>query len=318
MDYTTARRSKPIPIPQFGYPGGKAKLSKRILPLLPPTGKRFVEAFAGRANLFFAVAQRLNYERFWLNDIATYPFLLGLSAFSAMDALGGGVVPERNGRAAHDRMRNFTLEALLEKHARYHPIRKQLLRRLWQQRPDLYEWANKRPASPAPILEPFLVRDGNRYGKAGFRGEIGGGVSRATFERYLKLAGEIMMRTEPRITWVDYREVLKECGPDDVIFLDPPYVNYARKTGAYSETLNHKEMVEILLNAPFRWVLSEYENEIYQPLTEKFGEPVRVTVSKTMNNSNHYGGKRPKAVECIWRNGEITQRLEGGNALATA
>lgn len=61
-------------------------------------------------------------------------------------------------------------------------------------------------------------------------------------------------------------------------------------------------MVGILRNARFRWALSEYEDEIYQPLTEKFGEPMKIGVRKTMNNSNHYGGKRPKAVECIWRN----------------
>jgi hypothetical protein len=141
-----------------------------------------------------------------------------------------------------------------------------------------------------------------KYGKAGVRGEIGGGVSRATYERYLKVASEIMMRIRPHITWMDYRAVLKECGPADVVYLDPPYLNYGRKTGAYSETLDHREMVDILLNAPFRWVLSEYENEIYRPLTEKFGEPVRITVCKSMNDSNHHGGKRPHAIECIWKN----------------
>jgi hypothetical protein len=61
-------------------------------------------------------------------------------------------------------------------------------------------------------------------------------------------------------------------------------------------------MVEILLDASFRRALSEYENEIYAPLTRKFGEPVRIVVNKTMNDSNHHGGNRPKAVECIWRN----------------
>lgn len=294
--------SQEVEIPRFSYPGGKAKLTRHILPLLPPTGKRFVEAFAGRANLYFAVVQRLDYKEFWLNDISTYPFLLGLSAYGAMDALGRGTVPERNGRSTHDRMRNFTFASFLGAHVRYNPLRKQVLRQTWQQRPDLHEWASKTLAAPAPILEPFLVRDGNRYGKAGVRGEIGGGVSRATYERYLKLASEIMMRTRPHITWVDYREVLKDCGPDDVVFLDPPYRKYGRKTGAYSETLDHREMVDILLTAPFSWVLSEYEDEIYTPLTEKFGEPRRIDVRKTMNNSNHHGGKRPKAVECIWRN----------------
>ena len=101
---------------------------------------------------------------------------------------------------------------------------------------------------------------------------------------------------------VRYREVLKECSLNDVVYLDPPYTKHARKTGAYSETLDHREMVEILLDASFRWALSEYENEIYAPLTRKFGERVRIVVNKTMNDANHHGGKRPKAVECIWRN----------------
>ena len=277
-------------------------MAKVIAPLLPPTGERYIEAFAGRANLFFRVAQRLDYKEFWLNDISTYPFLLGLCVYGAMDALGRGAVPERNGRSAHDRMRHSTFASLLETQVRYNLFRKRALNSVWEQRPDLYEWARKTPAPPAPILESFLVRDGSRYGKAGVRGEIGGGVSRVTYERYLKIASEIMMRTQPHITCVDYREVLKECGTDDVVFLDPPYADYGRKTGAYSETLDYREMVEILLDAPFRWVLSEYKNELYKPLTEKFGEPVEITVHKTMNDSNHYGGKRPKAVECIWRN----------------
>jgi site-specific DNA-adenine methylase len=110
------------------------------------------------------------------------------------------------------------------------------------------------------------------------------------------------MRTTPHITWADYREVLTQCSADDVIYLDPPYLTFGRKTGAYSETLDHREMVDLLLHARFRWVLSEYENEIYEPLTHKFGEPIRIAVSKTMNDSNHHGGKRPKAVECVWRN----------------
>jgi hypothetical protein len=289
-------------IPQFSYPGGKAKLAKRIIELLPLSGDRYVEALAGRANLFFRVAQEFDYRRFWLNDPNTYPFLLSLTSYDAYDALGLGTVPERNGRAAHDRMRDFTIEAELENHVRYNPIRKQVLSLLWARRPDLREWANATLTPEANRLESFLVRDGNRYGKAGVRGEIGGGVSRATYQFYLKVANEIMMRTRPHITWLDYREVLQECKPGDVVYFDPPYFKYARKTGAYSETLNYPEMVDILLNAPFRWVLSEYEDEIYAPLTDKFGEPVRIAVCKTMNDSNHHGGRRPEAVECIWRN----------------
>lgn len=197
--------------------------------LLPPTGKRFVEVFAGRSNLYFAVAQQLDYKEFWLNDISTYPFLLGLSSYSALDALGLGVVPDRNGRAAHDRMRHYMFKIVFDTHARYNPIRKQTLKKVWAQRPDLRQWANTTLAAPATILEPFLVRDGNRFGKAGVRGEAGGGVSRATYEGYLKVASAIMTRTRPHITWMDYREVLEQCDSNDIVYLDPPYRNYGRK-----------------------------------------------------------------------------------------
>jgi site-specific DNA-adenine methylase len=296
------RETTSTSVPAFAYPGGKAKLAKHIIRQLPAGGERFVEVFAGRANVFFHVAQLLNYRSFWLNDISTYPFLLSLCAYGAIDALGHGTVPPRNGRATHDAMAKFTTEAFLDNRAHHNPAHKKLLKQVWNLRPDLHKWATETPASRAVLLESFLVRSGNRYGKAGVRGEIGGGVSRATYERNLRIATEIMMRTEPRITCVDYREVLKECGLGDVLFLDPPYKNYGRKTGAYSESLNHEEMVQILMDAPFRWVLSEYEHEIYNPLTQKFGEPVRIVVRKTMSDSNHHGGRRPKAVECIWRN----------------
>lgn len=289
-------------IPTFAYPGGKARLGKHIVPMLPPKGERYVEVFAGRANLFFRVAQLLKYRSFWLNDTQTYSFLLSLCTYGALDALGRGTVPPRNGRITHDLMRHFTMEAVLEDHVHYNPLRKQLLEQIWRQRPDLHKWAGETRASSAAVLEPFLVRSGNRYGKAGVRGEIGGGVSRATYERYLRLGSEIMMRTQPRITWLDYRAVLKECGAGDVVYLDPPYINFGRKTGAYTETLDHREMVEILLNAPFQWVLSEYEHKVYEPLTRKFGDPVRITVSRTMSASKDHGGRRPRAEECIWRN----------------
>ena len=208
----------------------------------------------------------------------------------------------RNGRVTYDLMKGFTMHAFLENWVRYNPVRKQLLRQVWKDRPDLHKWATETLAGRAVMLESFLVRSGNRYGKAGVRGEIGGGVSRATYERHLRLASEIMMRTRPRISWIDYREVLKECSADDVVYLDPPYKDYGRKTGAYAETLDHEEMVDILLAARFRWVLSEYENEIYDPLTRKFGEPVRIEVRKTMSAAKHHDGKRPKAVECLWTN----------------
>jgi hypothetical protein len=91
--------------------------------------------------------------------------------------------------------------------------------------------------------------------------------------------------------------------------------------GTYSDaTLDHRELVKLLLNAKFKWVLSEYWNPIYAPL----GEPIRIRVDKPMANSNHTDGKRKEGVECLWTNFEpnyLTERnsmpkIDTGDLLA--
>jgi hypothetical protein len=67
-------------IPQFGYPGGKAKPAKRIVGLLPPSGDRSFEVFAGRANLFCGLG-----NIFWPNDIRTSEFFAAIALPSHID-----------------------------------------------------------------------------------------------------------------------------------------------------------------------------------------------------------------------------------------
>jgi len=92
----------------------------------------------------------------------------------------------------------------------------------------------------------------------------------------------------------------------DFAFIDPPYKN--AKVKSYDDTmLDHTELVKILLQAKFKWLLTEYRNDVYQPLTEEFGEPLEIEVQKTMENSNPSRGKgkkgkRRKVVECLWKN----------------
>ena len=74
-----AMAAKPKPrIPRFAYQGGKGKLAKHIVGLLPPSGKRFIEPFAGRGNVYFRVAQHLDYEEFWINDHYMFRFFQAL------------------------------------------------------------------------------------------------------------------------------------------------------------------------------------------------------------------------------------------------
>ena len=47
-------------------------------------------------------------------------------------------------------------------------------------------------------------------------------------------------------------------------------------------------------------MLSEYEHEIYRPLTERFGEPIRMPVRKHMMSTKDR--ERPPTLECLWKN----------------
>jgi hypothetical protein len=83
---------------------------------------------------------------------------------------------------------------------------------------------------------------------------------------------------------------------------DPPYLNCDVR--AYKDsTLDHREMVGILLRAKFRWVLSEYENKEDHGLYRALGEPIRIPVLKALNHG-HNGWAKRLATECLWMNFE--------------
>jgi site-specific DNA-adenine methylase len=88
-------------MPKIPYPGGKARLAKQIISFLPKQGGTYLEPFAGRGNLFWsAVEMGLQYERWWLNDIATAPF------FDAIRTHGHSIkVPPRS-RQEFERQRD--------------------------------------------------------------------------------------------------------------------------------------------------------------------------------------------------------------------
>jgi len=63
----------------FPYPGGKAKILDWLLPKFPQTGRRYVEPFAGRGNVFFELFQQALFESYHLNDLNTGEFFKALA-----------------------------------------------------------------------------------------------------------------------------------------------------------------------------------------------------------------------------------------------
>ena len=242
--------------PRFPYPGGKAMLAMTIVSFLPATGNTFADVFAGRGNVYFAAASTLQYSNWVVNDIRTAPF------FESLKAVGNTVeVPERTRDNAY------------------------------QTKNDYRKYRNE-DSHTARILEPFLTYSGAGYHTAGPRG-AGGGPGAPYYRKVCSEAWSILNSTNTLITSLDYLKVLATLNNDDVAFVDPPYDGY--DTNAYSDDdIDHRQLVKALQAAPYRWILSEYRNDLY---VGAFGEPFW---SKDVHRScNPEGGRR---VECMWKN----------------
>jgi site-specific DNA-adenine methylase len=146
----------------------------------------------------------------------------------------------------------------------------------------------------AILLGPYLSFNGGFYVQ-GERQEKGS-VSAATYEARLRMCHSIMNLTQPSITAFDWKLVVADLGPDDFVYFDPPYADC--KVGSYrANDINHEELVEELLRAPYRWMLSEYEHPVYARLGRPFW---RKEVQLRTTNFRDDGGKG-RRVECLWR-----------------
>jgi site-specific DNA-adenine methylase len=148
----------------------------------------------------------------------------------------------------------------------------------------------------ALLLEPYLTYSGAGY-SAGYRPAKGSPLQHR-YQNTLRRAHQILIQTQATITNVDWKLAIADLDENDFCYVDPPYLK-ATVHGYRSDDIDHKEMINVLKNARFRWLLSEYEHPLYM---EAFGEPFwRKEVQLCATNFRLSGGKA-KRIECAWRN----------------
>lgn len=233
------------------YPGSKVRLARTIVSFLPKQGRIYCELLAGRGSVFFAAAQQLRFNRWWLNDIATAPF------FEAIKCIGDSIeVPPRGEQEYY--------------------LQWELARR-----------GDKR----AIILEPYLTFGGGGYGSGGFGGQKG--ASPSGYTKIIRECHRLLHQTAPRITALDWRDMRLERLEEDVVFVDPPYPN-ADVRAYRNDSVNHEELVDVLLRAKFRWVLSGYAH----PIWRRLGTPFWAKEVKLLS----IRGEQEPRTECLWSN----------------
>jgi site-specific DNA-adenine methylase len=224
-------------------------MAKLLVSLMPTTGRRYVEPFVGRANVYWTAATELDFHEWHLNDIRTIPWL------TAIRDHGHDLRVPRMTRAEY-----------------------------------LKRWADSKQGCPyAAMLSPYLTFSGSGYGAGGYKGNRKIALTASGFQQSIRMAQNIMRATSPTLTALDYKEVLQDLGEEDLCYIDPPYID-AEVGKAYTPgDLDYREMVDILVKARFRWMLSEYDHPIYR---EALGAPIIKQETETRHGKTRY--------ECVW------------------
>lgn len=104
------------------------------------------------------------------------------------------------------------------------------------------------------------------------------------------------------------------------IYCDPPYVPSTRKSSEYKHEMTekeHEELIEALLSAPAKIMLSGYDNELYQRLDaanwDRREFQVQCNATGRTRAGNYQGKgvmlKRQPRTEVVWRNYTNTRSL---------
>lgn len=142
------------------------------------------------------------------------------------------------------------------------------------------------------ILEPYLTRNGGGYGISGPCAHHNG-PSQEGYAKTLLDCERLLNKTKARITSRDWQDIgLEDLTADDMVFFDPPAKGADIR--AYNTVFDHNAMVEVLKDAKFKWLLTEYDQEFYR---EHLGAPaLQFNVQHMGNNAT---GQR---IESVWRN----------------
>lgn len=237
----------PHPIP---YQGSKRGLTQHIIKYIPANTKRLVEPFTGSASVSLAVASHKKARSFWLNDLNEPLSKLWLLIINQ---------PETVSR----KYQELWEEQEGQERTFYDEVRGQF---------------NKTPKTEYLLyLLARCVKAAVRYNSNGEFNQSPDnrrkGARPSTMKHQI-LGASHLLKGKTIVTSNDFREVLNEVTPTDVVYLDPPYQGVcSNRDRRYIGSLNFDSFVESLeaLNANSVSYIVSYDGRTG---AKKFGRPL--------------------------------------------
>lgn len=259
--------------------GGKARITEWLLDHFPYEGKRYIEPFAGKGNVFFAAVQRLSYTWWFLNDRYTCPFFEAILQ-ADLQRLPDRLEPE------HEFILPNTeghIPILLESIISYggKGYKSSGCRIDWRWRYDKNRLIDKFLRSRQLLKKAQITPYDWREFLATFSGWI---------PEQQKWEDDRVMSQE------EFKPGLK-LYPDDFIYFDPPYFD---TKSAYPQ-INHWSLIDYcnwLNDNGVRWAISGYDCFVYEDNLEyKWKHQIERNVEMTSVN-----GELTPAIETLWTN----------------
>lgn len=157
-----------------------------------------------------------------------------------------------------------------------------------------------------------------------------GSWSRTRYKRNCNVGGQVNMRLYKRVYllpyyWyrlknanIDCRDAIKVIknydSPNTMFYLDPPYIIETREENSrriYQTELDnsyHKNLVDLLLSAKGKVLLSGYDHEIYHRLEKHGWDRYEIDVLATFGVK--VGEKRTQRKEIVWANYDIREQIK--------
>lgn len=214
------------------YQGSKRNLAPQILEYFPRHFKRLIEPFSGMAAITMAVAQQHRAEKYYLNDLngplveilreaIEFPNVL----VAEYEKIWAGQLTFDEGSVAH-----------------FYKVR------------DEFNRGNKTAANMLYLLAR-CVKGSVRYSSAGMFNQSPDKRRRGTSP--LTLAKNIyqisaLLKGKTEFSSTDYRKVLEQAVPGDLVYMDPPYQGVCNShDNRYFSGIDFSEFVEAIesLNA---------------------------------------------------------------------
>ena len=248
--------------PTFKMHGSKGRTAPWISSLFPRF-RRLIEPFAGRGNIFFRACADHTFEKVFLNDRNTSPFLLALRDYEGDYA--------------------FVDEEPLDKEK-------------W------LRWKEAPPSQERALAESYVARFGSSYdmGHATAGGDSENGHSRRNTIARMKRARELLRQKDAQITGLDWEEFLLSLSlrEDDLVYLDPPY---DVPQAVHYQNIDQDRFLQVCGELPCSVFVSGYTSERYERAFSSWGreERERASVGKGVA-SKGATGEKPRVSEVLW------------------